>query len=109
VTDAELETKWKQVLKLLWLRVFVALNKAAALGVTICVHKGLDVAAKWVIDQPGWQPALQTLRATFFVVFSLVYVHFVWEMLTTFIPNVGWKRLKSEGQNVVSTPEPVQE
>jgi len=109
MTDAELEQGWKRVIKLLWLRVFVAANKAAALGVAILIHKGLDVAAQWVIDYPSWKGALTVLRAIFFAVFAIVYTHFAWEVLTTFIPNIGVKRQKSEAKDVVRTPEPIEE
>jgi hypothetical protein len=34
---------WKEQITRLWIRVFLAVNKAAALGVALLIHKGLDL------------------------------------------------------------------
>jgi hypothetical protein len=77
-------------------QVFVAVNKAAALFVVVCIHKGLDWAATWVTPH-GWERFLLLLRGTFFGVFALVYLHFLWEILTTFIPLPTRRRDPQQG------------
>jgi hypothetical protein len=90
--DPDLET-WQTDAKTLWIRVLVAANKLLAIGVAILMHKVLDVAAAWVAPA-GWEKAILLLRGIFFAAFSIVYVHFVWEMLTTFVPSMGSRSLK---------------
>jgi hypothetical protein len=109
MTDSELEGNWARTLKLLWLRVLLAVNKALALGVAIAIHKGLDEAAKWLVPAESWGPALTIMRVVFFTVFAVVYVHFAWEVLTTFIPKIGWERHIDEAQDAIAATKPVQE
>ena len=109
-SDVDLERNWKRTVKLLWLRVFLAVNKALALVVAIVIHKGLDEAAHWLLPDESWESALTLLQVGFFCVFSLVYVHFAWEVLTTFIPNIGRKRQSSrEERDATENTEPVRE
>ncbi|HYW47984.1 MAG TPA: hypothetical protein VE959_34285 [Bryobacteraceae bacterium] len=63
------------------------MNKAAALGVALLIHKGLDLAAHWILP-PGWEYAIKLYQGIFFVTFSIIYVHLLWEMLATFVPAV---------------------
>ena len=94
---------WRKELARLWTRVWVALNKAAALGVAILIHKGLEAAAKWIVPE-GWNISLTLLEAIFFVVFSIVYIHFLWEMLAVFVPFL--KRKRSRNNNAVHKENP---
>src|SRR5260370_40797038 len=83
--------EWRKDLKRLWTRVFLAVNKAGALGVAILIHKGLDFAAHWILPS-GWDIALKLYQGIFFVTFSIVYVNFLWELLATFVPAVNTRR-----------------
>jgi hypothetical protein len=87
---------WKEQIKRLWIRVFLAVNKAAALGVALLIHKGLDWAARWFLPE-GWEHALTLSQGVFFVIFSVIYLHFLWEMLATFVPAVRQRTVKKHG------------
>jgi hypothetical protein len=87
---------WREGIKRLWIRVFIFLNKTAALGITLLIHKGLDAAMKWILPK-GWDRALELSRVLFFVIFSIIYLHFLWEMLTTFVPVVKSRPTKRNG------------
>jgi len=78
---------WKRQLTELWIRVFLAINRAAALGIALLIHKGLDWAIRWILPK-GWEHALMLSQAVFVVIFSVIYLHFLWEMLVTFVPAV---------------------
>lgn len=86
---------WKRDIKRLWTRVLLALNKAAALGVALLIHKGLDWAAHWILPV-GWDNALKLYQGVFFVTFSIIYVHLLWEMLATFVPAVRRRNRKAK-------------
>ena len=87
---------WKEQIGRLWIRVLLAVNKAAALGVALLIHKGLDLAARWILPE-GWEHALTLSQGVFFVIFSVIYLHFLWEMLATFVPAVRQRRPKKIG------------
>jgi hypothetical protein len=87
-------SNWREVIRHLWIRVWITVNKAAVLGIIVLIHKGLDFAATWVIPA-GWELVSVILRGTFFAAFSVVYLHFVWEVLVIFVPAVGRRRQKS--------------
>lgn len=87
---------WQKGIKRLWIRVFIFLNKTAALGITLLIHKGLDVAMQWILPS-GWDRALELSRGLFFVIFSIIYLHFLWEMLTTFVPAVKSRPTRRNG------------
>ena len=87
-------SRWKEQLWSLWIRVFLAANKAAALFVAILLHKGLDAAAVWIVPT-GWEKFLELFRGTFFVAFMVIYVHFLWEVLITFIPALSRRSVRS--------------
>jgi hypothetical protein len=78
---------WKEQIRHLWIRVFLAVNRAAALGVALLIHKGLDRAIRWILPI-GWEHALMLFQAVFVEVFPVIYLHFLWEMLATFVPAV---------------------
>lgn len=80
-------TDWRQTITHVWIRIWIALNKAGALAILICIHKGLDLAAAWLVP-PGWEKVLAVYRITFFAVFSVIYLHFLWEMLIVFVPQL---------------------
>jgi hypothetical protein len=82
---------WKREINRLWVRVFIALNKTAALGVAVLIHKVLERGAEWVVPE-NWTYALKFLQGTFFLVFSLIYLHFLWEMLAAFVPSIATRR-----------------
>ena len=87
---------WKQEIRNLWIRVWVAANKVAALLVAVALHKALDVSAEWVVPV-GWPKWLFVLRVTFAAAFSVVYLHFIWEVLTVFIPSIRVRNRNADG------------
>jgi hypothetical protein len=87
---------WQERVRRLWIRVFLFINRAAALGIVLLIHKGLDIVARWIVLM-GWDRALELLEALLFVTFSIIYVHFLWEMLTTFVPAVRSRPKKRNG------------
>lgn len=89
---------WRRDLRVLWMRVWVAANKALALLIALAIHKVLDMAGEWLIPA-GWEVCLKVFRGTFFAVFSVIYLHFLWEMLTVFVPafkHKTWKKAQHE-------------
>lgn len=94
---------WKEQIRRLWIRVFLAVNRAAALGVALLIHKGLDWAVRWILPI-GWERTLTLLQAVFVVIFSVIYLHFLWEMLVTFVPAVK-RRTKKLGVGDADTKE----
>ena len=76
---------WKQDLKALWLRVWIAANKGLALLCAVAIHKSLDLAGEWLIPV-GWEKVSNLFRGTFFTVFMVIYLHFLWEMVSVFVP-----------------------
>jgi hypothetical protein len=78
---------WRKDLKTLWLRVLIVANKSVALACTVILHKGLDALAEWLIPS-NWVRSLTLLRGTFASTFMVIYLHFLWEMLTVFVPSL---------------------
>jgi hypothetical protein len=83
--DDEYLRNWRRELRRLWTHVFIALNKAIALGVAVLIHKGLDWGAQWVIPE-RWPYVLDFIRGLFALVFIIIYTHFGWEILAAFVP-----------------------
>ena len=81
---------WKKDLRILWLRVLVALNKAVALVALIGIHKGLDITGEWLVPE-DWQYCSKLLRGSVFAAFTVIYVHVLWEMVKVFIPGLRAK------------------
>jgi len=93
---------WRGDLRNLWLRAWIAANKAAALLVAVGIHKAIDVATVWLIPH-GWGFVSKLFRGTFFVVFAIIYFHLMWEMLTAFVPSFRkktWVKEKTNGAAV---------
>jgi hypothetical protein len=78
---------WKNDLRALWLRVWIVANKALALSCAVVIHKFLDIAGEWLIPV-GWERCSKVFRGTFFAVFMVIYLHFLWEMLIVFVPSL---------------------
>ena len=53
----------------------------------IANSQGARLGARWILPE-GWEHALTLSQAVFFVIFSIIYLHFLWEMLATFVPTV---------------------
>jgi hypothetical protein len=88
---------WRGELRSVWLRVWIAANKALALLFAVGIHKVLDIAGEWLIP-PGWESCSKLFHGTFFVVFMVIYLHFLWEMLAVFVPSLKGRGGKEKGK-----------
>ena len=86
---------WRDEIKRHGIRALLAAWKAFCLAIAVVIHKGLDVLVIWLVPT-GWETASDLLRMYFFVVFAVIYIHFGWEVLATFVPNIGRARLNSK-------------
>lgn len=82
-------------IKALWGKVWLAINRAIALGIFILVHFGLNKAIKAVVpNTPTLAKGEILLESILFVFFALIYVRLGWDMLRVFFPILREERKK---------------
>jgi hypothetical protein len=86
--DSEL-SNWRQSIRHLWIRIWLAVYEVATLLVVIGLHIVLNHAAVYVVPE-GWSRALKLAEATFFGVFMVIYLHSLWKILLIFVPANEW-------------------
>jgi hypothetical protein len=86
--------EWRQALRILWIRIFVALNKAAGLLIFAGVHAVLDWVLKLALPG-GFEKTQKGIRVAVLIPFVIVGCHFLIDMVVILIPS--WSRKKGGG------------
>ena len=71
-----------------WAKVFIALNRFAALLIFIGMHWVL-IKATAIILPIGWTKTAIVLEVVYFVAFGVLYLDQVWDMIGVFVPRLG--------------------
>ncbi|MGO8790144.1 MAG: hypothetical protein ACLQVL_22550 [Terriglobia bacterium] len=87
--------KWDKVL---WERVFDAMQRAAALSIFGAMHYGFNKGLEFVVPK-GFERTLLFMEGFVFLLFLMIYLHFAWDMVTVFIPVLRSAGEKEEIQN----------